>query len=172
MGYDRILAAMDASSIQPIVFEHALGTTKLHQAELKLLHCVEAEINPMGASTISPVGTPIDAGYLSPSAIDFEMVQKAWEAQVAEAKQWLQEYCRTAEQQGVRATFEAVLGNPEHQVCDLAQVWQADLIVVGRHGRTGLTEFFLGSVSNHVVHYAPCSVLVVQGESVVSGEST
>ncbi len=171
MEYDRILAAMDTSSLQPIVYEQALATAKLHQAELKLLHCVEAEINPMGASTVPSVGTPLDAGYLSPAAIDFEMAQQVWEAQIAEAKQWLQKLCQTAEQQGVKATFEAELGDPGHQVCNLAQNWQADLIVVGRHGRTGLKEFLLGSVSNHIVHHAPCSVLVIQGEAVVSEAS-
>ncbi|MGC1393382.1 MAG: universal stress protein [Coleofasciculaceae cyanobacterium] len=36
------------------------------------------------------------------------------------------------------------------------------MVVVGRRGRTGLAEAFLGSVSNYVVHHAPCSVLVIQ----------
>jgi len=37
------------------------------------------------------------------------------------------------------------------------------VIMIGRHGRTGLAEFFLGSVSNYVMHHAPCSVLTIQG---------
>ncbi len=172
MAYDRILAAMDASSLRPIVFEQALETAKLHQAELKFLHCIAAETNPLSTSSVPVVGTPLGASSLSPSTVDLQITQQTWEAQLADAKQWLQEYCQAVEQQRVRATFEAMLGNPEHQICDLAQEWQADLIVVGRHGRTGLAELFLGSVSNHVLHHAPCSVLVVQGKSAVSDEST
>lgn len=171
MGYDRILAAVDASPLQSIVFEQALETAKLHQAELKCLHCLEIDINPLGASAVPIVGIPVGASVLSPSAADFQASQQVWEARLTKVKQWLQEYCQIAEHQGVAASFEAIQGTPENQVCNFAQKWQADLIIVGRHGRTGLTEFFLGSVSNHVIHHAHCSVLVVQGESAVSGES-
>lgn len=165
MGYNRILAAIDASSLRSIVYEQAIETAQLHQAELLLLHTIEADI-----STSS--GTPLDAGYLSPSVVNLQMAQQTWEVQLAEAKQWLQEFCQLAEQQGVKATFAAELGNPGYQVCDRARDWQADLIVVGRHGRTGLTELLLGSVSNHVVHHAPCSVLVIQGEAAESAASS
>ncbi|CCQ49032.1 hypothetical protein CWATWH8502_2292 [Crocosphaera watsonii WH 8502] len=37
-----------------------------------------------------------------------------------------------------------------------------DVIVMGHRGISGLQEFFLGSVSNYVLHHAPCSVLIVQ----------
>lgn len=160
MGYNRILAAVDASSLRSIVYEQALETAQLHQAELLLLHAIEADISPSS-------GNPLDTGYLSPSVVDLQMAQQAWEVQLSEAKQWLQDFCQAAKQQGVQATFEAELGNPGYQVCDRARDWQADLIVVGRHGRTGITELILGSVSNHVVHHAPCSVLVIQGEEKV-----
>lgn len=56
MEYDRILAAIDASPLQPIVFEQALETAKLHQVQLKCLHCLEVDINPLGASAVPIVG--------------------------------------------------------------------------------------------------------------------
>ncbi|NEO65320.1 MAG: universal stress protein, partial [Moorea sp. SIO4G2] len=46
------------------------------------------------------------------------------------------------------------------------------LIVLGRRGLGGLKEMVLGSVSNYVVHHAPCSVLVVQGVATPSLELT
>ncbi len=42
---------------------------------------------------------------------------------------------------------------------------RVDLIVVGSHGRTGLTKLMMGSVASHIVTHAPCSVLVVKTRS-------
>lgn len=52
-------------------------------------------------------------------------------------------------------------GSPEKCIVDLASEWNADLIVVGSHGR-GFWGRLLGSVSDGVIHHAPCSVLVVR----------
>ena len=46
-------------------------------------------------------------------------------------------------------------------ICDIASAWNADLIVMGRHGRLGLEELLMGSVSNYVTHHAHCAVLVL-----------
>jgi len=168
LSYNRILAAIDALPSRSIVFEQALEAAQLHQAELKLLHCVEAEMDPMGPSVASGVGSPLDVGYLTPSAVEFQVAQKTWEAQIEKATQWLQDYCQNAAQQGIIATYEVILEEPGHQICDRAREWQIDLIVVGRQGHSGLTELLLGSVSNHVLHHAPCSVLIIQGENALS----
>ena len=40
-------------------------------------------------------------------------------------------------------------------------------MVIGRRGHKNISEMFLGSVSNYVMHHAPCSVLVVQGANAV-----
>ena len=58
-------------------------------------------------------------------------------------------------------TTEVVRGHADQAIIDLATEWKADLIVVGSHGR-GFWGRLLGSVSNGVVHHAPCSVLVVR----------
>jgi len=54
------------------------------------------------------------------------------------------------------------VGDPREVLVALAESERADLIVLGSHGRTGLTKLMLGSVSSHVVTHAPCSVLVVK----------
>jgi nucleotide-binding universal stress UspA family protein len=53
-------------------------------------------------------------------------------------------------------------GDPRTAVVDEADEWQADLIVVGSHGRTGLERLVLGSVAQAVVAHAHCSVEVVR----------
>jgi nucleotide-binding universal stress UspA family protein len=53
-------------------------------------------------------------------------------------------------------------GDPRSVIIDEATQWQADLIVVGSHGYTGIKRWLLGSVAQSVVAHAPCSVEVVR----------
>jgi nucleotide-binding universal stress UspA family protein len=53
-------------------------------------------------------------------------------------------------------------GHPRTAIVDEARKWRADLIVLGSHGRTGLTRLLLGSVAASVVGHSPCSVEVVR----------
>jgi len=59
-------------------------------------------------------------------------------------------------------TAEAINGSPQRVIVEMAQEWGADMIVVGSHGYGFWSRVMLGSVSNSVVHNAPCSVLVVR----------
>jgi nucleotide-binding universal stress UspA family protein len=54
------------------------------------------------------------------------------------------------------------VGSPAHTICEVAREANADVIVLGSHGRTGLGRILIGSVSEHVVRHAPCPVLVVR----------
>lgn len=58
-------------------------------------------------------------------------------------------------------TIKILRGPPEKEIVELAEEWGADLIVVGSHGR-GFIGRMIGSVSDSVVHHAPCSVLVIR----------
>jgi nucleotide-binding universal stress UspA family protein len=51
-------------------------------------------------------------------------------------------------------------GDPRREIVEAAKDWDAELIVVGSHGRTGLQRLILGSVAEYVVRHAPCSVEV------------
>ena len=63
-----------------------------------------------------------------------------------------------------KAGFEAravvVHGHPSHEIVNMAEAERADLVVVGSRGLTGTTRFLTGSVSDGVIKYAPCAVLV------------
>ncbi len=52
-------------------------------------------------------------------------------------------------------------GTPYQAICDAARRRAADLIVMGTHGRTGLSHLVMGSVADRVVRAAPCPVLTV-----------
>ena len=64
---------------------------------------------------------------------------------------------------GLTVDVVARQGDPAKVIVDDAADWQADLIVVGSHGRSGLQRLLLGSVAQAVVAHAPCSVEVVRG---------
>jgi nucleotide-binding universal stress UspA family protein len=68
-----------------------------------------------------------------------------------------------ARQAGVRATGLVLDGAPHEQIVRAIKSRRADLVVIGTHGRTGLSRFLLGSVAARVVTLAPCAVLTVRG---------
>ncbi len=58
--------------------------------------------------------------------------------------------------------LEIVTGDPAEEIIRLANIYKADLIVIGSRGLTGVKRIIQGSVSSQVVEEAPCSVLVVK----------
>ncbi|MFN2407796.1 MAG: universal stress protein [Pyrinomonadaceae bacterium] len=63
---------------------------------------------------------------------------------------------------GLKASGEVLSGKPKEIILEDAKKWNADLIVVGSHGRRGFKRFLLGSVSEAVAMNAHCSVVVVR----------
>ena len=66
---------------------------------------------------------------------------------------------------GSRVVGRVVDGDPREVLVDIAFAEKTDLLVVGSRGRTGIARLLLGSVASHVAAHAPCSVLIVRGES-------
>lgn len=66
-------------------------------------------------------------------------------------------------------TTEAIWGMPASKLIAKADEWKPDLLVVGSHGRSALGRFFLGSVSQKVVHEAQCSVRIARGTAKEAG---
>ena len=62
----------------------------------------------------------------------------------------------------VKAKVEVHVGDAYEMIVDIAKKKKADVIVMGSHGRTGLTRLLMGSVTSRVIGHAPCSVLVVK----------
>ena len=84
-----------------------------------------------------------------------EELTKAHEEFTALAEQEL----RTA---GLQTEARVAPGDPGQVIVELAQKEMVDLVVVGSHGRSGISRLLMGSVATHVVTHAPCSVLVVK----------
>ena len=69
-------------------------------------------------------------------------------------------------------TSKVELGIPEKVIIETAQEWQADLIVVGSHGRGFWGRTMIGSTSDAIIHNAPCPVLVVRKSESINVKSS
>jgi nucleotide-binding universal stress UspA family protein len=155
MPYQKILVALDNTPLGKQVFEQAISLAKQNGAALMLFHSL-----PLENQTLTPY-----ASLYNEQLAEFSyLIREQLEKQTEEVRYWLADYGKIANEQGITTEWDWKIGEPGRWIRELASSWQADLIVIGRRGRQGLSEMFLGSVSNYVVHHVHCSVLVVQGK--------
>lgn len=158
MSFKKILVAIDRSSLASEVFEQALELAQKDKASLLVFHCLSRE----DWQEFGPL-LPGGLGLYSPMTENlYRLQQEHLQEKIQQVQEWLRTYCQKATDQGIPTEFDYKVESAGPRICDVAQKWGADLIVLGRRGRNGLTEFLLGSVSNYVVHHAACSVLIAQ----------
>lgn len=106
-----------------------------------------------------PLAVDVYGGYL-PDTTELEKIAKenATKA-LAEAAERLKAGLGS---KSVVITTEVLFGSPESRIVETAEETGTDLIVMGSHGYKSWERLLLGSVSNSVVHHAPCSVMVVR----------
>ena len=143
MQVKTILVPWDFSEYAEHAFAWALGLAEGWGAKIILLHAVPS----------LPHVLPPEGGFLA----DFSRM----EAQlVADAEKRLNDFVAKKGTSAVTVETRAIMGDPFWQICQAAE--HADLIVMGSHGRTGLSHVLLGSVAERVVRHAPCPVLVAR----------
>jgi nucleotide-binding universal stress UspA family protein len=152
MKFKRILVAMIHSPLASMVFDRALHLAHQEQAHLLLLHCLAESI---GFDPLLESGGALD---IYPQIVQDETLPE----KLQQAEDWLKAMAQEAVALDIPTAYERHFGEAGATICDVAQQWNADLIVLGRQDDSVIVEFFTGSVSNHVVHHAPCSVLVIK----------
>jgi nucleotide-binding universal stress UspA family protein len=80
----------------------------------------------------------------------------------AEARRQLEDAEKLLAEEGVTAELLTAVGNPAAEIIAAAEQRDVDLIVVGHRGRSAISRFIEGSVSDRVVRHATCDVLVVR----------
>ena len=157
--FNKILVAIDGSTMSRKVFEAGVSLAQTTGASLMLLHVLSAaEKNyPTPFMYYGLESVPIDESTLN-------VYQQQWQKLEQEGLELLQSLTEEATKAEVKTEFKQTLGYPGRNICELAQTWPAELILVGSRGLTGVQEMLLGSVSNYVTHHAPCSVLIVREE--------
>jgi nucleotide-binding universal stress UspA family protein len=144
--FQKILVALDSSEMGKLVFDKALSLAKTTRACLLLLHVLsDAEV-----------------GY--PNFTNLDEHLERWEDYKQQGLELLKFRWEIATQAGVNTECIQNPGASSQTICGVAKFWKADLIVIGHRGLSGIKELVQGSVSNYVLHHAPCSVLTIYNE--------
>lgn len=138
VGWNTIVLATDGSRFSKAATERAIDFAKAYGGSLKV---------------ISVVDVPTEFYAEAPQAVD-DLVVKA--------KEYTAGVKQAAERAGV--AVETFIGEAEayQAINNLAREQKADMIVLGSHGRTGIRRLLMGSVTEKVIGYAVCPVLVVK----------
>ena len=140
MEIQRILIAVDSSEYSLNAAKHGLHLATQLDANAALLFVVD---------TSKALGN-VDAGLMPEEEI---IVLKK------EAEQTLDQLNEMYGSEYVDKLMAA--GHPRESILKMADAWEADIIVVGTHSRTGISRLFVGSVSEYIVHHSKIPVMVV-----------
>ncbi|WP_118184328.1 universal stress protein [Paraburkholderia phosphatilytica] len=153
--YDRILVALDGSDTASHALDAALDLAKLTGATLQPLYVIDLPL------------IAFDAPGYDPSIVRSALVEEGRRV-TAEAT----ERIARAGAVGIARTIEVSLTGGEdiaHCIELAARDFDADLIVMGTHGRRGMRRLVLGSVAERTVRGAPCPVLLVPAQAACAG---
>lgn len=141
MAYQHVLIAVDLSEECHPVLQRAIKLASRDGARVSLIHVIEPMAMAFGGDV------PMDLSILQ-------------QQQQQQAQQRLDNFTRQYPQL-TPDNCHLGFGQPRQEIHELASEQQCDLIVVGSHGRHGLS-LLLGSTANDLLHGAPCDVLAVR----------
>jgi nucleotide-binding universal stress UspA family protein len=139
----RVLIAIDGSDLALRAAQQGAALARALKAQVGLVCVVDPATLP-----VNDIGIPLDR-----TVADARLEADSF---IAQARGPL----------GLAGDAPALIrvGSPGPQIVKAAREWKADLLVVGTHGRTGLTHLLLGSVAEYVVRRSECPVLVLPAE--------
>ena len=146
LSVKRIVAPTDFSRHSELSLEAAAELAEKFSAALQVLHIVVPQIyqSEMPEMMLPPV-------------------EDRTKDMLAAARRRM-DHWRQGAPKGLRLTTHVVESTRKEDtaICEFAEAQDADLIVIGSHGHTGLMHLLLGSTAEHVVRHAHCPVLVVK----------
>lgn len=147
--YRNILVAVDGSRTSEIALQEAIKLAKELNGRLRIVHVVET------------VNLNLDGEFPDPNEFWNDM-RKSGEAILSKVQ-------AAAREAGINAETKLIeidtLGRRiQEEIAEEAEAWPADVIVIGTHGRRGISHLFLGSVAEGVVRVATKPVLLIRGK--------
>lgn len=141
-SYKKILVAVDGSDEAKKAFDEAVALAKQNDATLMIANVIDSR------------------SFAMVEAYDRTLGERA----EAQANELIDEYVDEAKKAGLSKVIKNVeYGSPRVKIPkDIAKEYEADLLVCGATGLSAVERFLIGSVSESIVRFAPCSVLVVR----------
>jgi nucleotide-binding universal stress UspA family protein len=154
----KILIATGDSPESAEVFKSGLTLAEKYGAQISILHVLN-----LFQSGFDTVSNPFMGGsYLMMNDLAIQQYQKELQDREQQGLERLESCAREARARNIQVEIFQNLGDAGRTICETAKKYSADVIVMGRNQKSMLSEIFLGSTSNYVLHHAPCSVLVIQ----------
>jgi nucleotide-binding universal stress UspA family protein len=142
---NNILVPTDFSERAKHAFHMAAALARDHRAALTVLHVREIPALPFAEfGAVPPVDLPTRE----------ELMKKLEEFEPAD--------------ESIDVEFVVADGEPGEEIVRVASERHCDLIVMGTHGRTGLSRLLMGSVAERVMRRAPCPVLTLKAPVAVA----
>ena len=139
IGWQRILVTTDGSKYSKAAAERAVNYAKVYGGELTVVAVVDA---------------PAELSGVSPAAVE-DMIRKA--------KRYVGEVKSQADSAGLKTETFVLEGEDAYRkITEFAKEHNINIIVMGSHGRTGLSRLLIGSVAEKIIGYAHCPVLVAR----------
>lgn len=145
--FKNVLVATDGSKYSAAAASEAVGIAKINNSKLTVISVVPSEFMP-------------------PTDLELAIGQRELiaEKEMKEAEKNAKAVKDAAQKEGVAVQAFVLSGKPADAVIETAKEKNADLIVLGSHGRTGLEKLLMGSVAERVIVLAGSAVLVVKGK--------
>ncbi|HUW36738.1 MAG TPA: universal stress protein [Rhodocyclaceae bacterium] len=144
--YKQILSPVDGSPTSNRGVIEAIRLAKDQSAELRFLHVADAHLGTIDMSGAVNMGAVLD------------ILRQAGAEILAAAK-------ALAVEEGIAAEtvmVDSMIGRIGEEVVRQAKAWPADLIVMGTHGRRGVSHLFMGSDAETVIRTSPVPILLVR----------
>jgi nucleotide-binding universal stress UspA family protein len=145
-----ILLPTDGSDCSAKAMAYALSFATQYGGRVVALHVIDRRWEEQTRLVFAEVGQDLT-----------EKVRKGYEE---EAGRILQEVTGAADKVGVAVDCKVLTGIPFEEIVCAARELPADIIIMGTHGRAGMSHLLLGSVAEKVVRRASCPVLTVRLE--------
>lgn len=155
----KILVAIGDSPDSEQIFTAGLAVAQKLGAEILLLHV----LNPLVPHGLSTVSSPLVGGIFPMiNEVEVDRYLVAWKEYERQGIDRLQAYVERARADDIKTEMLQNYGDSGPLICEAAKNWSAEMILMGRNQKSMLSEVFMGSTSNYVLHHAACSVMVIQ----------